>query len=813
MPWFFSNSNTETGYLYYHPDPGIHFLNDNEKDWHWEDGWELLYLNIGSLPNGTPIDQKSDPSMYWNTDSEQPTANNSPYVVLYNRYTGLMRVFFSAWGDDANNWQDVTVSLEFPDQNVNKRIISGIFRHAEGIDRPLNQPTKITKLKGARKQRINGPNEWYVAEFQLGYDVCQCQFASSMLLNFKYTSESSVDLTLRTVELEQGIANMGDEYWNFFQSMYDEEGNLLESGNVLYPTMRGLSSSYESALTKYNDDLEDYNSFENQLKIKAIAALTDGVAGGIAGLVVPQTAVLRDFLLNNQIKLVNGKILLPQDTSQANNWANSIEASAKKALAEESDFISGMLGIKKEPSPPQMPVATFTEGKIKGYITDNKDQTSVSLIVPGSMKSPNGITGQNFPAYNQVVGLFALLETPKFDVSTFEPDMNPYYYPRIVLQLKDIKYALNPALDFDLKKTRINGAVVIETRSNAFEKDSFYDQLPMNYGNFKLNHRYVDQETGYLISQFVSSFYNLEDIKNVIFQLDLMSLSNFGSHGFVNNENIENSILKVDFKIAGDFYFKQIGSNNEQVNTFQVFTYNLYQLNEESNFANTIVENGGNNVLTGNWANYKPGTFELDGIVHPYDDIVWNTSGNNIYIKAENVLINGDVGPAEGYNLIIEAMEVVMDPDASLLENTELKSKWFYGNPKTYPIINSQDLSEGYCSDTYKANSPIANKREIKNEEVQGLPILVDETPSIKVSVYPNPVNQEVNVKVTSGELSSCSIKVISITGQTLIQERVNDDLLNGFAIGVEHLVNGYYILELFSDDGYRIQKKFVVQH
>lgn len=30
----------------------------NERDFHWEDGWELLYLNTGYYPNGAPSKEK-----------------------------------------------------------------------------------------------------------------------------------------------------------------------------------------------------------------------------------------------------------------------------------------------------------------------------------------------------------------------------------------------------------------------------------------------------------------------------------------------------------------------------------------------------------------------------------------------------------------------------------------------------------------------------------------------------------------------------------------------------------------------------------
>ena len=204
----------------------------------------------------------------------------------------------------------------------------------------------------------------------------------------------------------------------------------------------------------------------------------------------------------------------------------------------------------------------------------------------------------------------------------------------------------------------------------------------------------------------------------------------------------------------------------------------------------------------------------LTGTVSPTSPEVWEVVGNIIYVKAENVLLENVVSPSEGYKLVIMASgSIDIDPDAVVNLNTELRSVSFYDNPKSPLVpINEEYYASNCNGDNYQANIPANFKRTINGTSsgFKGGGSFEEKT---EISVYPNPVNQEVNVKVTSGELISCSIKVMSITGQTLILERVKSDLLNGFAIGVEHLTNGYYILELFSDDGYRVQKKFVVQH
>jgi hypothetical protein len=266
----------------------------------------------------------------------------------------------------------------------------------------------------------------------------------------------------------------------------------------------------------------------------------------------------------------------------------------------------------------------------------------------------------------------------------------------------------------------------------------------------------------------------------------------------------------MKFKVAADMYFDQIGSNGEQVNTFQVFTYEIFNEKYDASFENTIDSAGGIISLDDAWVNYLPGVLELSDLVNPTDPFVWQVINNVIYIRAESVNITNIVGPIEGYELIIEAMNITESPDAMLIENTMLISKSFYNNPKSLPIMSAEEMPKDYCGISYQANiysykngaydsSKVAQVKPIENE--------------LKFNISPIPVSNQLNVRVTQGNLTSCTIKVVSVTGQTVIQERVGQDLLNGFAIGVEHLVNGYYILELFSDDGFRVQKKFVVQH
>lgn len=836
MNWPFSQSNTEIGHLFHNPDPQIAFIPDENRDWHWEDGWELLYLNIGQLPNGTQLNQKSDPNKYWNTAVDLPTPNSAPYIALYNRYTGLMRVFFSVWGE-TEKWDEVTVSLEFENFAVTNGKISGIFRHANGLDQPLTEATKVTKLVSPRPQSIGDANQWYVAEFQLGYDACQCAFGTTMQLKFRKTNSLKADLHTRTIELEKSIVKLQDEDLHFFQSMLggvDENGDPAYAvpGNVIYKNMEDLSASYKDAMNKYKSDLKDYNKLINHVKIGVVNLATKGIVNGLIGLTIPSDSI-KNFLIANQLS-IHDKLILPEDTSQAKKWAESIESTAKKTLAGQFDFLSTVFGIREKPTPPSMPVATFTEGRIVGNIVDQHDPESVALHVPGSNKSGQSISGLNFPAYNHTPGLFALLELPKLGYYDGKHNCSYEHLGEdkgflISNQLKGyfrfkdpVKYALNPALDFDLEKTKILGSLVVEIEYRGdfltyFRKVQVLDQIK---SSFKINHSI--NENGKIITELVSEYRDLKQLHNQIFELnhihsilDLMAGATI-SHQWPMNDycyRMTPKISKIKFKVAADMYFKQIGSNDEQVKTFQVFTYEIFDKAKDGNL-NSAIPNGKMEFEPNtSWVKYNPWKISLSGIIQPNNPYVWQTIGNKIFIKVESVNISDTIGPAEGYELIIEAINTNVTLDAKVLENTEIISKQFSDAPPSLPIFSANDLPEGYCySNKYGAN--VAVEQEGEGREERKISMGKDDqinTIIQSLNVYPNPANNEVNVEIEQGDFESSTVRITNLNGQVVLNETVGQELANAFAIDVSDIPNGYYILTVITNTEQQFQHQLII--
>lgn len=114
------------------------------RDFHWEDGWELLWLGTGYYPNGDPINTA-------NPNRIIPQAHSVlnpriPYMIYYNRYTGKIRLFAGLF-TDFGAFQSASVDLSFSPSDVAADQINGILRHLSGYDTPLDQPPKSLSNK------------------------------------------------------------------------------------------------------------------------------------------------------------------------------------------------------------------------------------------------------------------------------------------------------------------------------------------------------------------------------------------------------------------------------------------------------------------------------------------------------------------------------------------------------------------------------------------------------------------------------------------------------------------------------------------
>jgi hypothetical protein len=865
------------------------------RDWHWEDGWELLYMNLGFYPNGAKTDINGDPNHWRNSGYKvDPTPDNAPYFILYNRYKGILRVFANVWFEEYDvSQENITIELRLQGaapEITDEPVYSGVFRLGEGLDRPLDQPTEIVSLKSPRNHPSGSfpgsvavnTNQWVGADFQVAYDPCQCNIPTRFWVVFGVRKELNVDLTLRTISYDRDLNDLADQEQNFFQSMVDANGNVVAPGNVAYAGIKDLLEDYKKALEKYNDDLNDYNSLGNQGKILLMTLLDYGLGKGSKEIVdqfsklsLAQQEAVEETIEENQIE-TNGEESSDEGSGEEteeekkeSEFAKEVTKAGKKLLANQFEFMNVILGVSKKPVKPQVPQATFTEGRIAGTITDTNTFASVALLMPGTGKlagwSDLSISPLNYPAYNNVLGMFAVMETPEiklYNGSIYDyqsdyvviPDqyVNGKMVDRIVrtkqdffLSIEDIQYALNEALDWDMSKSSFLVGLEIEFVNDFLSRDmeAFKTELHSN-SNFTINHFFrtpisVPRTKLTLVAN--SEYYKIQDIKNKLFHVSLVNEMPwtgkemtwlFGSdwHRGVEEpfliENNQFQIKSIKMKVIADMYFDQIAyptdPTNEnytgaQVNTFQVRTFELYNKDKagslEEQLRGEIVEE------YQSWANYLPGTTVLTGEI-AHDDtrvIEIDNSGSTptLIIRAEHVEVTGEVKPENGYDLRIEAMtEIKVMEGGKLLPNvTATIVPDFYGNGPNPPATRAE--VDAFCTGAnpvYGANNPGKRAQEIiaANERERQLR---EQRATLNLNVYPNPASVFVQVAVQNQpqQITDVQLVLSDLTGRQILAEEQTANPSGRYVLNLPELATGVYMLQVTAGDKTAVEK-IVVQ-
>lgn len=148
-------------------------------DYHPENGWELMLLNLGKYPNGEVISKNVLPY------------SSILYIILYNRYSGLLRTFINFGPDHTalEGAKSFEIALNFNgDEEVN-----GLLRLAEGKDRTLDQTSNSTEFKTIVPAPLDA-SQWAVADFQLMYDPCVCFYPSNLQISIKEILSSTLTM-------------------------------------------------------------------------------------------------------------------------------------------------------------------------------------------------------------------------------------------------------------------------------------------------------------------------------------------------------------------------------------------------------------------------------------------------------------------------------------------------------------------------------------------------------------------------------------------------------------------------------------------
>jgi hypothetical protein len=333
-----------------------------------EDGWELVTYRNGLdyvNPNyQDPIDG----------GPKKPIGTSYPMVVLYNKYTSLLRVFFfvpTSEFPDGYQYLELEISFEnFGEDEDNFE--TAMFSHIESPTFALDkfEKRKIVSTVNQLDLTASGTNSgtWAYAEFPIAYDPCTCREPS----NFEYNR-------LKVI------------------------GKLIDNATI---TLNGDIST-ENTITNKNvgsntgifNDLYNYSKGDNNTLTAKYAKVYDTQA---------------KFL----DKLTDGA-----DKNKALVQSEMLSDIAKfsGAIATGIPYLGAAIGLvdmlvtggKSANKSSVMPVSFSGDISLTGSITSELSTSQHLFYAPGDVTSQAPVEDYNFAMYNEVLGVFSLLETPK----------------------------------------------------------------------------------------------------------------------------------------------------------------------------------------------------------------------------------------------------------------------------------------------------------------------------------------------------------------------------------------------------------------
>lgn len=418
-----------------------------------ENGWELLKVEFGTYGN---IDANNIAG--WHPHKPNGNEPKLPYMMLYNKYTGTLR-FFGSLLDPHNTYKTIEIELRIPEKspealmppNFNNTYQSNLkatnLLSIQGKSvQPLDQETDETAIS-VFVEYTNNPNNFFWFDVPVAYDPCICNNRVQLDVSFKFVQEADVNITgSLTGEIQtqnQGQGNYGLMVLNRILAAGISTAAAVKSGGAVIniKAFTDLIDIFKNHPNTSNQTSDNLDALQNVLECTSDWA-----------------HVMRD-----------NKPFVPSSERQKWKAANDV-------IDAHTTFLSSLAsGCNDKDN-----VATTITGMIEasGTVTqtDVISGTRINMALPGSKWNDfnlkfndyadgSGRVVPSYPTYNERLGVFALLETPKVQLEDLvelreETFLSGTYnvVEKIVNKLhlkEELKYTFNPSLNIDNDKTII----------------------------------------------------------------------------------------------------------------------------------------------------------------------------------------------------------------------------------------------------------------------------------------------------------------------------------------------------------------------
>lgn len=785
--------------------------NASNSDYQPKDGWELMKVEFGS-PEGA-------------IDEFFPKL---PYIMLYNKFSGTLR-FFGTLSDPISSAQTVEVKLKIPkfspgiidpqftkyESNLSATNLLSV--QGESIQ-PLDKETSENTMS-VFVEYTNNEEVFFWFDIPLAYDPCVCQFKSQFDVSFAWIKKADIDITgdITGSIKTQTTANGGNEAVKVF-------GRVLAAGiSTAVAIKTGGAIVNVQAYKELVDVFKDKTT--SQSEKDALGTLSDII--GCAKPIIDFAAGDYDGLTKEQSKNAKaGKKILDASTK----FFSSLEKECGNATSKTATTISGRIEAS----------GTITEiVEISG--------TSIELAMPGSKwvsslanrkYTVNNKLVPAYPLYNERLGTFALLKTPKFNVSstadhcvsernTIRYMSNPLFQSpvpeidNIVFDSKltwsmrlseNLSYSFNPNLNLNPEKTKILVRFVMKKDETHFSQGNFsYSKnfpfqscIGSDIKAAPLNTFYIANGASYVL---MTPNMPIDQIQSMPVRLGWVdrqnkeipsTMDNTAVNFMINNvlgatsdiSGLQNNVF-VQFTIVGESL--DLGSDGKPNTLFQILTFPV-DLNETNADPNS-------NITEGNYIQ-EVGDFSTD--------VNFNSSGNLYYDGP--VFISAKMATSLGAKVKIYSLKgFVLEPGATLSPDIEL----IHGShlPKiAQPEATYSEVSS-FCSNTteYKANSfsaPAIQDMKIEADRYNQRKIVQQQLELYKLTInlYPNPTSSIYNVKVIGNNEKPFTVMMYDLTGKIVLTQNYDGKTTTN-QINASKLTNGVYIVKVICGEEVKVQK------
>ena len=415
----------------------------DKLDFQPKNGWELLHRNFGYEQDETtviPFLQRT---------------RESPYFILYNRYTGKLR-YIGSLGLGSTSPNQIVTNFQFRRQsNGLLGDVSGLFgMYGEGgLSAPLDKETKAFSASQASDGVRN--RKFFTADLDMAYDPCICNTTNDLEFEFAELNTASILLEGRLIGINTPLGSSGTSPLtnspDFLNSVY-KRGSTVKGGMQTYHNIDALVGKYK-VVAKSPLEAAALDIFKNVFKSGLNAALgpVDNILGGAA------TSILTGAL-NGQSIL--GYAIPTKDLKISGfGIAGALSSSLTTALF---------------PDQPPTPNISFleAEGVFSGTMTQSNPLNADNIVLahPGSKESTNLIVPwQKYPFYNEALGVFAITKTPKVSwsrSSITHPFGTNILQTFITIGFQKLDFVFNPSAEVDVAKTKIVAALIVDSGSN-----------------------------------------------------------------------------------------------------------------------------------------------------------------------------------------------------------------------------------------------------------------------------------------------------------------------------------------------------------